>query len=285
MAFERITDADLQGKGVVGQPNNPGLSTVEMQKSVEQIPREVIVPAFNRLASQLEARSAAAGLGAAVPPDLPEETTATVQGVLEAVLGKGDGHAARADNPHAVTAAQTGAYTKEETDAAIDAKVVEIGAGDMEKAVYDPTGKKKDIFAAIETAQDETLEAVETAKEEALTAASSAKEDALAAATYTYTALLQLDAWSGSAEVGYTQTVAVESIDGGTAVTSDLRLYAPLREPTGVKETDETLAEVLRIVNDGVAETTDAGTVTIKVWEKPTADLQVYWQGKEGAAE
>ena len=153
MAFERITDADLQGKGVVGQPNNPGLSAVEMQKSVEQIPREVIVPAFNRLASQLEARSAAAGLGAAVPPDLPEETTATVQGVLEAVLGKGDGHAARADNPHAVTAAQTGAYTKAEADAAIARRVVEIGTGDMAQAVYDPTGQKKDVFAACATAE------------------------------------------------------------------------------------------------------------------------------------
>ena len=67
-------------------------------------------------------------------------------------------------------------------------------------------------------------------------------------------------------------------------MTSALRLYAPLREPTGVKSTDETLAEVLRIVSEGVAET-GAGTVTLKVWEKPTADLQVYWQGKEGAAE
>lgn len=101
---------------------------------------------------------------------------------------------------------------------------------------------------------------------------------------YTYTALLRLDAWSGSAEAGYTQTVAAESIDGGPAVTSALRLYAPLREPTGVKSTDETLAEVLRIVSEGVAET-GAGTVTLTVWEKPTADLQVYWQGKEVAAE
>lgn len=103
-------------------------------------------------------------------------------------------------------------------------------------------------------------------------------------ALYTYTAILKLDAWSGSTEAGYTQTVAAESIDGGPAVTSALRLYAPLREPTGVKETDETLAEVLRIVSEGVAETGE-GTVTIKVWEKPTADLQVYWQGKEAAAE
>lgn len=104
------------------------------------------------------------------------------------------------------------------------------------------------------------------------------------AGVYTYTALLRLDAWSGSAEAGYTQTVATESIDGGPAVTSRLRLYAPLREPTGVKSTDETLAEVLRIVSEGVAET-GAGTVALTVWEKPTADLQVYWQGKEVAAE
>lgn len=103
-------------------------------------------------------------------------------------------------------------------------------------------------------------------------------------AIYTYTALLDVENWTGSADAGYTQTVAAESIDGGPAVTSALRLYAPLREPTGVKETDESLAEVLRIVSEGSAET-GAGTVTIKVWEEPQADLQVYWQGKEVAEE
>ena len=103
-------------------------------------------------------------------------------------------------------------------------------------------------------------------------------------AIYTYTALLDVENWSGSAETGYTQTVAAESIDGGPAVTDALRLYSPLREPTGVKETDETLAEVLRIVSEGVAETGE-GTVTVKVWEQPQADLQVYWQGKEAAEE
>lgn len=278
MAFERITDADLQGKGVIGQPVNPGLSATDMQKSVEQIPREVIVPAFNELAGQLEAATAAAELGAQPPEDLPEDTPATVQGVLEAVLARGNAHAARADNPHAVTAAQAGAYTREETDAAISRRVVEIGAGDMTRAVYDPSGRNADIFAAVDSASRETAEA----KKEALDATDKAKKEALKAATYTYTALLPLDAWSGSAEAGYTQTVTAESIDGGPAVTSALRLYAPLREPTGVKSTDETLAEVLRIVSEGVAET-GAGTVTIKVWEQPQADLQVYWQGKEVA--
>ena len=132
----------------------------------------------------------------------------------------------------------------------------------MDKSVYDPTGKEKDVFSEI----------------------NKARNDALSADIYTYTAILKLDAWSGNAEAGFTQTVAAESIDGGPAVTSALRLYAPLREPTGIKETDETLAEVLRIVSEGVAET-GAGTVTLKVWEKPTADLQVYWTAKEVTSE
>lgn len=47
-------------------------------------------------------------------------------------------HKSDYNNPHKVTAEQTGAYTKEETDKAIDAKIVEIGSGDMSQAVYDP---------------------------------------------------------------------------------------------------------------------------------------------------
>lgn len=149
MAFERITDGDLLGKGNLGRPDTPGVDTAEMQRILDELPREVIVPAFNRLAEQLEAQSAAAGLGAAVPAGLPEDTPATVQGTLEAALNKSDAHAARTDNPHAVTAAQAGAYTREETDAAIGQRVVEIGAGDMARAVYDPAGEKRDVFAAI----------------------------------------------------------------------------------------------------------------------------------------
>jgi len=91
-------------------------------------------------------------LGASVPGSLPEGTPATVQGVLEAALQKSEAHHKRTDNPHAVTAAQTGAYTKEETEAAIGQRVVEIGAGDMARAIYDPAGEKRDVFAAIREA-------------------------------------------------------------------------------------------------------------------------------------
>lgn len=145
MAFERITEDDLQGKGNLGRPDTPGVDTTEMQRILDELPREVIVPAFNRLAEQLEAVDAAASLGARPPEGLPEDTPATAQGVLEAMQAGAAEHAARTDNPHAVTAAQTGAYTKAETEEAIGRRVVEIGAGDMAQAVYDPARLGVDV--------------------------------------------------------------------------------------------------------------------------------------------
>lgn len=152
MAFVRVTEADMDGKGNLGQPDTPGVSTMEMQRILDELPREVLAPAHNQLADQLEAADAAASLGAAPPESLPEGTSATVQGVIEAVLEKGNAHALQNNNPHSVTALQVGAYTKGETDAAIAQRVVEIGAGDMAQAVYDPTGQKKDIFSSCATA-------------------------------------------------------------------------------------------------------------------------------------
>ena len=145
MAFERITEDDLQGKGNLGRPDTPGVDTTEMQRILDELPREVIVPAFNRLAEQLEAADAAASLGARPPEGLPEDTPATAQGVLEAMQAGAAEHAACTDNPHAVTAAQTGAYTKAETEEAIGRRVVEIGAGDMAQAVYDPARLGVDV--------------------------------------------------------------------------------------------------------------------------------------------
>lgn len=47
MALKKITDADLEGKGVRGQPDVPGLTAEEMQRAVEQIVREVVIPILN----------------------------------------------------------------------------------------------------------------------------------------------------------------------------------------------------------------------------------------------
>lgn len=133
--FTKITDGDLTGKGVIGQPSVPGLSVLEMQKSIEEIAREVITPAFNRLTEELGGQTAAQNIGAICPEEIEGEN-GSLQQVLGALPRYVLAHAADTENPHSVTAAQTGAYTKGETQEKINEKIVEIGAGDMAKAVY-----------------------------------------------------------------------------------------------------------------------------------------------------
>lgn len=145
MAFKKITDADVKGKGNVGRPDTPGVSTAEMQRIMDEIPREVIIPAFNALIDALADKTSAATLGITAPTGI---VGSTVQEVVNALLAYVNAHKNDQENPHAVTAAQVDAYTKKQTDDAISKKVVEIGAGDMTQAVYDPTGQRKDIFAA-----------------------------------------------------------------------------------------------------------------------------------------
>lgn len=59
MAFNKITDDMLEGKGNIGKPNTPGVSTQEMQRIMDEIPREVIIPAFNAFLDALQAKSGA----------------------------------------------------------------------------------------------------------------------------------------------------------------------------------------------------------------------------------
>lgn len=129
MAFTKITDEDLLNKGVIGLPDTPGLSTSEMQAKFEQTAREVIIPMFNQLVDDLSNPSAASQIGA-------NGKNRTVQG-----------HIDNLENPHNVTAAQVGAYTKGQTDAAISDRISQIGSADMTQAMYDPTGRQRDIFA------------------------------------------------------------------------------------------------------------------------------------------
>lgn len=129
MSFTKITDEDLKNKGVIGLPDTPGLSTSEMQAKFEQTAREVIVPKLNQLVDDLAAPSAASQIGA-------NGKNRTVQG-----------HIDNLENPHNVTAAQVGAYTKEQTEKAISDRIDQIGSADMTQAMYDPTGRHQDIFA------------------------------------------------------------------------------------------------------------------------------------------
>lgn len=57
MSLNRITDAELEGKGVIGQADVPGLSAEEMQQKVEEIPR-YIIERYNELVDWLSANGA-----------------------------------------------------------------------------------------------------------------------------------------------------------------------------------------------------------------------------------
>jgi hypothetical protein len=49
MELEKILESDLAGKGVIGQPDVPGLPPEEMQKKVEEIVREIAIPKINEI--------------------------------------------------------------------------------------------------------------------------------------------------------------------------------------------------------------------------------------------
>lgn len=287
MGFRRVSAADMAGKGNLGQADTPGVSASEMQRIMDELPREVLAPALNELAGQLEAAEAAALLGAQPPGEavLPQDTPCTVQGVLDALLNLGLAHEAKTDNPHGVTAAQAGAYTKAETDAAINQKVVEIGAADMTKAVYDPGGRAEDIFAVTDGLAEDVS---------ALDTAMAAADAALAGEVQIFACTLLADGWikentgaggeepgeepgeetggGDAAPAGGTDEQGAQEAGGGESDTTpavytqtascpgllaDYTLEAPQVPTTGVQETDAALKEGL----DALCEAGNSGEV------------------------
>ena len=79
MAFTKITDADLQNKGVIGLPDTPGLSTTEMQEKFDEIALDVLAPKHNGLVDELNDSTAAGNMGAINA----QGTASTVQAELD----------------------------------------------------------------------------------------------------------------------------------------------------------------------------------------------------------
>ena len=94
MAVNKITDADLAGKGVIGQPDVPGLSAAEMQAKIEEIVRSVAIPKINEIIDKYVSSETLA-------------QTVLASGSVSSVFGRAG----------AVTA-QTGDYTAEQVGAA-----------------------------------------------------------------------------------------------------------------------------------------------------------------------
>ena len=79
MAFTKIESTDLNGVGVIGLPDQPGLSAAAMQAKFEETARSVIIPKHNGLIDELEDTTAAGNIGAVAPPG---RTGSTVQAIL-----------------------------------------------------------------------------------------------------------------------------------------------------------------------------------------------------------
>lgn len=131
---------------------------------------------------------------------------------------------------------------------------LQAGTATMLRATYDPQDRQSDIFKAI---------------------------DGTAAL---YTATLTLDGWEACSGTdltnGYlykqTATLAPDN-SAAPAVTADSTFVSGVQfTPTGVAATDETLADVLNIINDGRT-VSGAGNVTVYVTEKPTAEIHARW--------
>lgn len=390
MPFKQVTEQDLKGKGVIGQPAVPGLSVTEMQKSVEQVVREAAIPAHNQLCEQLEAEAAAADIGAAVPGsgDMPPETPKKLQSVLEAML-------AWAKEKLGLKADKADTYTKQETEEKISEGISETGFEEAVQEAKQSAQEAKEYAESINPAQfaqaEEGVTTVNASKtqntfdielpnsnqfviipdaayasgdtfkiaaqpvaaklpngdslpdgffeagakvlcllkdnvlyftgggnapgnvmryrmddgtpgqqpEQTIWGQTSDGQDAYVHSVtsavydhaaektidkvlfYTYKCTPQVDAWTGSAETGWTQTVALTPYGGGPAVTDSMQLGPPMYLPTGVQATDEALAEVCSAINGGTS-TPGQGEVTLKVWEKPTADADIYYYGKVG---
>lgn len=94
MAVNKITDTDLEGKGVIGQADVPGLTAAEMQAKVEEIVRSVVIPRVNAIIE-----------GYVANETLDEVILAS--GSVSSVFGRAG-----------AVAAQTGDYTAEQVGAA-----------------------------------------------------------------------------------------------------------------------------------------------------------------------
>ena len=279
MAFRKITDVDVKGKGNVGRPDTPGVSTAEMQRIMDEIPREVIIPAFNALIDALADKTSAATLGITAPAEI---AGSTVQEVVNALLAYVNGHKNNQENPHAVTAAQVDAYTKKQTDDAISKKVVEIGAGDMTRAVYDPQGRRTDIFKEIDNVSkeiDNVSKEIDNVSNEIDNV--SKKIDKV---SNIYYARLTLNGWTACSSADqandllYQQTATLTCANSHAPVVTAASVFLSGigYDKTGVPATDDVLNEVQDIINDGVT-VTAYNSVLVKVKEKPTAEIRARW--------
>lgn len=162
MAFTSISKEDLKDRGVTGLPDTPQLTTEEMQRKFDELAKEVLVPAFNKLVEELAKETAAANIGITIPEGLEAEPN--IAAIIEWLL-KDSGESDRLRHSHdnksildSITSNVKSGYDNlvnllssiEEisnvvknsenslpTGSAIVDYMIGLGGGDMLRAVYD----------------------------------------------------------------------------------------------------------------------------------------------------
>ena len=155
MAFNKITDADLVGKGVIGLPDTPNLSTTEMQNKFEETVRGVAIPKINEVIEGLNGSEVSNSSKAINPVSGNEES---FQNTFNALKKYTDDevtkerkkasdelkvHTDNKENPHGVTAEQVNAYTKQVVDDKLYDKVDKVEGKGLSTNDYDNSEKEK----------------------------------------------------------------------------------------------------------------------------------------------
>ena len=155
MAFNKITDADLVGKGVIGLPDTPNLSTTEMQNKFEETSRDVVIPKINEVIEGLNGSEVSNSSKAINPVSGNEES---FQNTFNALKKYTDDevtkerkkasdelkvHTDNKENPHVVTAEQVNAYTKQAVDDKLSDKVDKVEGKGLSTNDYDNSEKEK----------------------------------------------------------------------------------------------------------------------------------------------
>lgn len=93
-----------------------------------------------------------------------------------------------------------------------------------------------------------------------------------------YTGTFKLNSWISTGGY-YTQTQSVTPVGGGNTMTADMMLGIPQSTQTDDRTTNENKQEALGFFAAGKCTPGD-GKITIKCWEKPVCDVDVYWEVK-----
>lgn len=139
MAFTQIKPEDIVGKQVTDLPDIPEATAYDVKQQFDKMAEEVIIPAFNKLISELEKTTGADNIGAKVPTGVT--SSAKVGAILTALAEKivpAEEAAIVLKGIRGVTNSVTNDSTLLPTGFAITQYVQNMGGGDMIRSIYDP---------------------------------------------------------------------------------------------------------------------------------------------------